>query len=151
MKSLIVKKTLWIYFWLKVWLLIFALVGCAPGDQLVFRPDVYITGDFGRYNRQHYYGTYYLYSDIVVKNGTSRHLEIRVNGVEKIDLMPGQEKKISVRVDYRERRDVILTATAFTDSGKIYGTAHKRFSFYGHSYEKRVDIWHIYNWDIRDP
>ena len=146
-------RALKIWFFIKIWLLLFVLVGCAPGDKLIFRPDVYISGNFG-YNRPYYYGVYYLYSDIVVKNGTPYRLEVEISGAGKFNLIPGQKKEISVRVDYRERRDVILTATAFTADEKIYGTTHKRISFHGYSYEKRVELWHIHNWDIqsiRDP
>lgn len=148
MKSLIIKVSLFV----KIWLLLFALTGCAPGNQLIFRPNLYASGNFGYYNNMLYYGTYFIYSDVVVKNGSSYRLEVSASGAEKIggiDLMPGQEKIVGMKVNYMEQHNIVLTATAFTNKGKLYGTASRQFSFYGQAFQKRVDIWHIRNYDMQ--
>lgn len=148
MKSLIIKVSLFI----KIWLLFFALTGCAPGNRLIFSPNIYASGNFGYYNNMLFYGTYFIYSDIVVKNGSSYRLEIAASGAEKIkgiNLTPGQEETVSMKVNYMEQHNIVMTATAFTDKGKIYGTASQLFSFNGQAFQKRVNIWHIRNYDVQ--
>lgn len=152
MKFLIIKISLFI----KIWLLLFALIGCAPGNRLIFSPNIIASGNFGGnfgyYNNMFYYGTYFVYSDIVVKNGSSYRLEVAASGWEKIkdiNLMPGQEKIVSMKVNYMEWHSIVLTATAFTNKGKLYGTASQPFQFYGQAFQKRVNIWHIRNYDVQ--
>ena len=119
------------------------LISCGPGTQLVVRPDVYVSGGFYPYWSRYYdYGVYYLYSDIVVINGTPFNLDVRLDSRPIFILPPGEERKASVRVDYRESRRVVVSVRAYANR-RLIGTASKIFHFYGTADQKRTEVWHI--------
>jgi len=142
-------RALKIWFFIKIWLLLFILVGCAPGDQLIFRPDVYISGNFHPYRP--FYGTYYPLTTITIVNGTGYELSIIRDG-ETIQglISPGQHFKLDIRVDYNENRKISLVTLAYKNK-RFIGSAKRPFYFYGRPYEKRSEAWVVRNWDIRDP
>ncbi|MEK7482130.1 MAG: hypothetical protein AAB464_00155 [Patescibacteria group bacterium] len=159
--KILALKVLKIYLWLKVWLLLFVLFGCAPGDQLIFRPDIHISGDFNRrYSSFYDYGTFYPYKIIVLINGTPNEFEIFVNG-RRADITlennakanripPGLPARISVYVDYKISRQVSVVAVAYKNN-RVVGVANRVFYFYGNANQQEVVDWAISRWDIRDP
>ena len=126
------------------------MLGCAPGDRIIFRPDVYISGNFSPYNRP-YNEPYYPLTIVTIVNGSPYELSIIRDG-ETVNgsLLPGQHFKLSISVDYRERRQVSVVAMAYKDK-KLVGTALKPLYFHGNPYEQRSETWLIQRWDIRDP
>jgi len=155
-------RALKIWFFIKIWLLLFVLVGCAPGDQLIFRPDIHISGDFNRnrYSSFYDYGSFYPYATIVPINGTPYELEIFVNGRRAEIILennaranripPGLPARISVYVDYKVSREVSVVAVAYKEN-RVVGAANRVFYFYGDANREKVVDWPIRRWDIRDP
>jgi len=142
-------RALKIWFFIKIWLLLFVLVGCAPGDRIIFRPDVYISGNFHHYRP--FYGIYYPLTTITVVNGTGHELSIIRDGETIRGLIsPGQHFKLDIRVDYDENRKISLVALAYKNK-RFAGSAERSFYFYGRPYEKRSETWIVRDWDIRDP
>lgn len=141
-----------ILFAIPIWIIIIGLVfflfGCALGDRIIFRPDVYINYTSHPYYNQHYdYGTYYLYSPIVVQNtSTTNFIEIALNGKPILPqrIPPGKTKNVNVRVEIGEKRNVILTASCYTPSGKLTSTAYREFYLNIRPYERPADIWPVY-------
>lgn len=140
---------------LKIWFLLFALFGCALGDKIVFRPDVYINYTphlYYRYPRYEYgYGSYYLYYPVVIQNTSiSSFIEVTLDGKPILPrrIPPGKTETANVRVEIGERREIILTAACYTASGRLTDTAHRKLPLNIGPYERRADIWPVY---CRDP
>lgn len=133
-------------------LIFFLLSGCAPGDKIIFRPDVYINyRPHPYYYTPYEYGTYYLYYPIVVQNtSTTNFIEIELNGKPLLPkrIPPGKTENVNVRVEIGERRDVVLTASCYTASGRLTGTAYRELYLNIRPYERPADIWPVY---CRDP
>lgn len=142
--------------------LFIVLFGCAPGTQLIVRPDVHVSGDFSgpRYPYSNYYdyGYYFPYIIIVPVNGTPYELEIFVNG-KRADIAlengakvnripPGMPARISAFVDYRVSRQISVVAVAYTKE-KIVGSTSRVFHFYGTPNRQQVIDWPLKAWDFR--
>ncbi|MEK7635805.1 MAG: hypothetical protein AAB405_01800 [Patescibacteria group bacterium] len=146
------KKIIIIFIVYVIIMIITALIviSCAPGDRIIFRPDVYINytpHPYYSYNQRYDYGTYYLYFPIVVQNtSTTNFVEIALNGKQILPqrIPPGKTENVNVRVEIGERRDVILTASCYTASEKLTGTAYRELYIYIGSYERPADIWPVY-------
>ncbi|MEK9154516.1 MAG: hypothetical protein AAB596_00345 [Patescibacteria group bacterium] len=140
------------------------LLGCAPYDQLIVRPDIYVSGDFrgprSPYSNFYDYGLYFPYVTIVPVNGTPFELEIFINGkradislegsVKTKRIPPGMPAQIKAFVDYRVSRQLSVVAVAYK-SNKVVGSANRVFYFYGHANAEQVEDWPIRIWDLRDP
>lgn len=141
-------------FAIPIWIVIgflFFLFGCAPGDRLIFRPDVYISGNFSPYYPP-LYEPYYPIKTITIVNGTPLELNIIIDGDRLAGtVLAGQHFKLELPVDYLVRREVSIVALAYKDKKLVGTTRENRVQFYGNTRIIESETWIIRLTDIRDP
>ncbi len=137
---------------LLIFLFLLPLAGCGANggrlNQLIFSPDIYISGNFHPYlpGKTDFSSCY---SAVTILNGTRYELEIGGGGYWMREKLPlGEQIQIGFRNFYNRSFTVILVARA-SRNDKVVGTASKPFYFWGGVPTEK--LWHIRSWDIKPP
>ncbi len=140
------------------------IVGCAPGTQLAFNPEIQMNGFGGAYGTSYSptlrYGYYYPFAEIVVTNNTPYYLQPEQDGRLKVlrdaqgqvytTIAPGQSLRYHIAVPYYTSVPTAVVAKAFTPDGRFIGVADRKFYFYGNINQRLLESWVVNTYDVRE-